>query len=80
MGFNNFKPGDKIVRMMDSHYDVQVGKVYTFHSYYGENEIKIIEDMSQCYAAFKFKLVKRIKEPVTNDIEWLDRVQENFKE
>jgi hypothetical protein len=78
---HKFKRGDKIRRIKSAFGICLVGKIYTFKEY---NKIQtalfIKEDhYSSGYDIAHFELVESAK-PIENDIEWLDRVQANFKE
>lgn len=76
-----FKHGDKIRRINEDYDDVRVGQIYTFNRYSNENDASectmIIEYPLGKYVSTNFELVRQ---PVKNDIEWLDRIQLNFKE
>jgi hypothetical protein len=76
------KYGDKIRRIGgDCNTLVREGQVYTFRDYDSDGiHLHIMEDRtSYGYSIGAFELVKNA-EPPKNDIEWLDRIQENFKD
>jgi len=72
----SFKVGDKVKRVGDSWNHVKQGHVYTISwCVDGTNSIALVE-IAGNYEKTKFKLFTR-QFPKT-ELEWLDRVKENF--
>lgn len=71
----SFKAGDKVKRIGDNWNLVKQGHVYTIYSCVDDSNIKLVE-ISGNYEKAKFELFTR-QFPKT-ELEWLDRVKENF--
>ncbi len=76
-----FRYGDKIKRIgHDCNTLVKQGEIYTFKDYdFDGRHLHIMEDRTSF--GYSIDLFIRVEgKPITNDIEWLDRIQLNFKE
>jgi hypothetical protein len=88
-----FKPGDKVrfvaCHDTDARDMLTVGKIYTVDIPcdmvgHGEEWLCIVEDDKHKHNGFGtkyyiFELVEA-RQPATNDIDWLDRIQLNFRQ
>ena len=87
MSASKFKVGDVVIHKGSRKDGLTLGKEYKVikvHSPDDDNDylITLINDADEMmeYFNYRFQLVKKEYKPCVNDIEWLDRVQSNFKE
>jgi hypothetical protein len=74
-----FKKGDKIRRIINVYGICKVGGIYTFDAYNKQGTALYIKENNGNYDVQYFELALARKQ-IESDVEWLDRVQENFKE
>lgn len=77
-----FQIGDKVVCIDSKLGIVSLNKQYIIHTVRGTTYVKVIGDNGKLSGDLLCKrfLLAKMQPPPKNDIEWLDRIQQNFKE
>ena len=73
-----FKIGDKVKRVGEDFRQVKHGHIYIISQVDYEDKELQLQGMTGNYVFSKFKKVENLERPKT-ELEWLDRVQQNFK-